>query len=138
MTIVIGNQAQQIVDTNYWETPQAASGYFYLSWNAGAARLLIPDNQKHILRETKKAKEVIISRGPWTEQGNRDAVELMWEDNSDAPFILILLAEQCDRMLPDTDQGRPFVVTAWTKAGQKARWPGKYRRVQGLPYLQPW
>ena len=61
------------------------------------------------------AREVIVSRGPWVAQGRRDAVELLCEDDSDSPFCLHLVAEQCDRLLPETDQGGGFGVIAWTR-----------------------
>ena len=134
----IRNQGQAITSTNYWDSDHAKAGYFYLSWNAGAARLLIPDNQKVALREMKTAHEVIISRGPWSDQGGRDALELLFEDGSDNPYSLLLVAEQCDRLIPATDQGGGFVVTAWTRGGVKGRWPGKYRVVPALPCLEPW
>lgn len=86
----------------------------------------------------KSAMEVIVSRGPWPEHGNREALELLFEDDSDAPFCLHLVAEQTDRLLPDTDQGGGFIIAAWTRGGLKQRWPGRYRRVDQLPCLQPW
>ena len=60
---------------------------------------------------------VIISRGPWTEMGQPDGLELMWEDGSDAPFCIQMLPSQYDRLIPDTDQGGGFQVVAWTRAG---------------------
>lgn len=136
--ITIENRGQAILTTDYWDTPHAHAGYLYLSWNAGAGRLLIPDRQKLLLREMKSAREVIVSRGPWPEHGNREALELLFEDDSDAPFCLHLVAEQTDRLLPDTDQGGGFVIAAWTRGGLKQRWPGRYRCVNQLPCLQHW
>lgn len=132
---MIGNKGQQIVNTNYWESEYARQGLFYLSWNAGAGRLLIPDDQKSIIREMKTAKMVIVSRGEW--QG-KDALELLFEDHSDNPFVINLVTEQTDRLIPKEQQGGGFVVTVWTKGGQKARFPGKYRVVNTLPYLKGW
>ena len=136
--ITFENRGQAIARTNYWDSEHAKAGYLYLSWNAGAGRLLIPDSQKPMLREMRSAREVIISRGPWADQGGRDALELLWEDDSDSPFCMHLVAEQTDRLLPDTDQGGGFVIAAWTRYGLKHRWPGRYRVVEQIPYLQPW
>jgi hypothetical protein len=136
--MIIKNRAQTILATDYWDSDHARAGYVFLSWNAGAGRVLIPDSQKALLRDMKPAREVIVSRGPWHDQGGREALELMWEDDSDAPFCLHLVAEQCDRLLPDTDQGGGFVITAWTRGGLKGRWPGRYRRVDRIPHLEPW
>ncbi len=38
--IEIGNKGTEIVKTNYWQLEPAKKGFCYLSWNAGAARLL--------------------------------------------------------------------------------------------------
>lgn len=134
----IRNQGQRIIATNYWDSEHAQKGYLYLSWNAGCARILVPDAAKSMLRELRGAKEVIISRGPWTDHGGRDALEILWEDGSDAPFCVHLVAEQCDQMIPDTDQDKEFAVAVWTRGGMKERWPGRYRCVDSLPCLKPW
>lgn len=135
---IIENNGSEIASTNYWQSEHARRGYFFLSWNAGACRLLVPDSQLAALAEMRGAHEVIISRGCWTDQGGRDAVELLWEDGSDNPLCLHLVAEQCDRLIPDTDQGGGFVVTAWTQDGQQGSWPGRYRTVETIPCLLPW
>lgn len=136
--LTIQNRGQAIANTNYWDSEHALAGYCYLTWNAGAARVLLPDAQKHLLPEMRSAKYVIISRGPWIDQGGRGALELLFEDGSDSPFCLHLVAEQCDRLIPETDQGGGFVVTVWTRGGEKLRMPGKYRTVDAIPSLEPW
>ncbi len=91
-----------------------------------------------MLREIRSAREVIVSRGPGLDQGGRDALELLWEDNSDSPYAVHLVAEQTDRLLPEEQQGGGFAVTAWTRGGMKGRWPGRYRVVPEIPCLEPW
>jgi hypothetical protein len=132
------NNGQAIAETNYWDSEQAQAGYCYLSWNAGTARLLIPDASKQFIPEMRSAKYVIVSRGPWHEQGGRDALELLFEDNSDSPFCLRLVAEQTDRLLPEDSQGGGFFVTIWMRGGEKLRLPGKYRIVATIPCLDQW
>lgn len=136
--IIVENAGQRLVRTNYWTSEHAARGLFYLTWNAGAGRLLVPDAQKSMLREMRSAEMVIVSSGPWIEHGDRPALELLFEDESDSPFCLHLVAEQTDRMLPDTDQGGGFVITAWTRGGEKGRWPWRYRKVDAIPCLDSW
>jgi hypothetical protein len=136
--MLIENHGQAIRSTTYWDSDQAKAGLLYLSWNVGAARLLIPDSAKPLLREMTGARLVIVSRGPWLEHGRRDALELLWEDGSDAPFCVHLVAEQTDRLIPEEQQGGGFAVTAWTRGGIKARWPGKYRVVPQIPDASPW
>lgn len=136
--LTITNKGQAIESTNYWDSEHAKAGYCYLSWNAGAARLLMPDALKPAIREMRTAQYVIVSRGPWREHGNRDALELLFEDGSDTPYCLHLVAEQTDRLLPEDNQGGGFVVTVWTRGGEKLRLPGKYRTVPDIPCLDPW
>lgn len=136
--IIIKNQGQSIVSTNYWNSDHAKAGYCFLSWNAGAARLLVPDRIESEIQEMRSARFVIVSRGPWIENGSRDALELLFEDGSDNPYCLHMVAEQTDRLLPEDNQGGSFFVTIWTKAGEKLRFEGKYRTVQSIPCLDPW
>ncbi|EAY3673144.1 hypothetical protein FGR80_23295, partial [Salmonella enterica] len=112
----IENEGQAVAGTDYWQSVQAQAGYVYLSWNAGAARLLVPDAAKHLLREMRGAEYVIISKGMLH---GRDALELIFEDGSDAPFVIHMLSEQCDRLLPENNQGGGFVVTVWTRGGNQ-------------------
>lgn len=136
--MIIQNRGQAIAHTDYWDSEHARAGFVFLSWNAGAARVLLPDSQKAMLRDMKTAKYVIVSRGPWPEQGNREALELLFEDHSDSPFAIHLVAEQCDRLIPESDQGGGFLVSVWTRGGLKLTVPGKYRVVPSLPALSPW
>ncbi len=136
--LTITNRGQALADTISWDSEHAHAGLLYLSWNAGAGRLLVPDAAKGYLREMRGASDVIVSRGPWTDQGGRDALELLWEDGSDSPFAVHLVAEQTDRLIPEYQQGGGFVVTAWTRGGLKGRWPGRYRVVGRIPDLTPW
>lgn len=138
MMLTIRNAGQRILSTDYWDSEHAQRGLMYLSWNAGAARLLLPDAIKGELREMRGARYVIISRGAWHEQGGRDALELLFEDGSDSPYVVHLVAEQTDRLLPEDNQGGGFSVTVWTRGGEKLRLPGKYREVDALPCLEPW
>lgn len=118
--IQIGNDGQKIVDTNYWDLDNAKSGAFYLSWNAGAGRLLVPDLRLHEVVEMKTA------------------IELLFEDDSDSPYSEHITIEQCDRSLPASDAGDDFVFLIYGRAGLLAEFTGKYRVVDSLPYLGAW
>lgn len=137
-TIQIQNNGPDIVSTDYWDSEHAQKGYCYLTWNAGAARLLVPDSLSPALTEMRTAKYVIISRGKWREKHDRDALELLFEDNTDSPYSMHIVAEQSDRLLPENNQGGGFIVTVWTRAGKQLEFPGKYRKVSRIPCLKPW
>ncbi|MBP8284012.1 MAG: hypothetical protein KAX46_08895 [Chromatiaceae bacterium] len=74
-----------------------------------------------------------VTSGPWVSEGDRDALELLWDDGSATPSAVHLVAEQTDRLIPEYQLGGGFVITAWTRAGQKGCWPGRYRVVAGDP-----
>ncbi|EIV0130083.1 hypothetical protein P6C68_005386 [Escherichia coli] len=65
-------------------------------------------------------------------------MELIFEDGSDASFVIHMLSGQCDRLLPENNQGGGFVVTVWTRGGNQLRYLGKYRVVENLPDVSPW
>lgn len=136
--LIIANDGERIANTNFWETVWAQNRSFFLSWNAGTGRLLVPDCHRGGLREMATAKYVIISRGPWKQQRGVDALELLFEDGSDNPYYVFIGTDQTDRLLSDYQQGGGFDVTIWTRDGESLRLPGKYRKVPALPCLRSW
>lgn len=141
--IQIENNGAEIIRTNYWSSEHAARGLFYLSINAGAFRLLVPDTWVQETGEWMSAKEVIISRGPWPAQGKSDAIEIIFEDYSESPYVVHIVSEQIDRMPLDTDRDRKgnpprWKFTAWTRKGKILELPCRYRIVKKLPFLKSW
>jgi hypothetical protein len=136
--MLILNDGPTVSETDYFDSPAAKAGYLYLSWNAGAARLLLPDNRHGWLNEMATAREVIISRGPWSAARGRDALELMFEDDSDAPFAIRLTMEQTDRLPTEAVIADGLELHVLTRNGQMLRLPARYRRVSAVPCMQPW
>lgn len=142
--MIITNHGPLIEASDYWESEYAARGVVYLSVNAGAFRLLLPDVLKPLLLDDmRSAREVVVSRGPWPEQGRDDALELLFDDGSTAPFSLHMGLEQVDRLPLDSDAGKQWIASVWT-APRRGR-PQKalerkayYRRVDRLPCLRPY
>ncbi len=134
--ITIVNDGQNIEQTNYFESPAAKAGYVFLSINAGAFRLLVPDSiAQALVEEIATANEVIISRGAWESQGNRDAFEIMFEDNSDSPYALHISANQAHTLPLASDADKQWVFTMWNSKGKIAEFPSWYRIVNRLPCL---
>lgn len=133
--ISIVNQGQAIKETNYWSSEYANKGLTFLSWNAGAARLLLPDSLNSVIQEVQSAQYVVISKGKLY---GKDALELMFEDHSDSPYCFHIMAEMTDRLIPEAEQGSGFYVALWTQKGQEMKLPGKYRTVETLPSLEQW
>jgi hypothetical protein len=138
--ITVGNKGQDLSPegTNYWDTEMAHLGHLFLSWNAGAGRLLVPDCLTSAIPEMLTGKLAVISRGAWPAGQKADAIEIMFDDDSNAPFSIHLAVEQCSQMLPDYDIGTEFPFTIWTRSGKVGEMPGQYRRADTLPCLKPW
>jgi len=134
--ILICNDGPRIQSTNYWATPHAAKGLLYLSWNAGAARLLVPAAQRSALLEMESAEYVAIRVGYWP-AGGGEAFELLFEDRSEAPYAVHLQTVQSDRLPPGAPGAVPVLFSAWTEAGVAFERPAFYQRVAQLPFLQP-
>ena len=131
--LVIANRGGDIRETNYFDTERAWHGFFFVSWNASVARILVPDTQRSVLLQMATGKECVITRGTLA---GADALELMFDDHSDVPFALCLGGWATDRWFASADQ--PFTVAAWTRDGKAGEWVGRYRTVEHLPCLQPW
>lgn len=136
--LTIENNGQEILSTNYWSSEHAARGYLYLSINAGAFRLMVPPAREADIIEMMSGHEAIISMGPWTDHGGREAVEIMFEDLSDNPYAVHIVSQQCDRLPTNADRNRTFVLTIWTVVGKQAEMPARLRIVKRIPWMRPW
>jgi len=133
--LYLKNHNQEITETNYWDTDQARKGILYLSWNGGAARLLVPEAMRSELAEMRTAQYVVLSQGPWRAAGE-EMLELMFEDDSDTPYAIHISARQSDRSV--LEDKREFVFAVWMRAGLQFALPGKYRKVASIPCRAKW
>jgi len=131
--IFIFNHGPAVTSTDYFDTQRAQQGYFFASWNAGALRLLVPDNQLAAVAEMATAKNVAITRG---RMAGREAYEILFDDETDTPFALTIDAENSDRHVGQESHGRHLDVHVYTRDGSAGVWPGRFR-VAALPCLQP-
>ena len=132
--LIIKNDGKDIKSANYWESAYAKNGFFYMSGNDNALRLLVPPSKMEIA--TVNASEAIISRGPWP-PNNGDAIEVMLEDGTDAPYCVHFGKEQCD-LLPEPGQ-EGLVFSLWGPGPKKlVELPCRYRHAPILPWLKPW
>ena len=138
-TLRIRNDGPAIVASDYWDSEYATAGAVYLSVNAGAFRLMMPDNQIDALADMRTGKLVIISRGPWPAQRRADAIEVLFDDGTDNPYALHIGTEQIDRLPLDANVGQPVMFSVWTR-GPKVQLalPALYRLSERLPDLRPW
>ena len=139
----IENNGPEIISTNYWSSRAANRGYVFLSINAGCFRLLVPTGKGIPIDDIRTARVVLITRGFWPEMGNRDALELLFEDYTDDPFVIDIVSEQTDRMPLDRDRDRPGQPPRWqfavyTEDGKIFDCPARYRKTRRLPFLKRW
>lgn len=129
MIISISNNGPDITATNYFETPHARRGLLYLSINAGALRILLPETvATEILKEVRQTV-VVVAKFGFNERIGREGVALWFEDGSENPFVFDLSREQCDRALPDDQHGKPVIVSIWTAGPVKrAHWGGRVEK----------
>jgi hypothetical protein len=116
--ISITNNGVEIVETNYWKTEAAKAGFCYLSWNAGAARLLVPQLSTIQLEDMCTAKFVVITP--------KDLVlEILFDDESDFPYLIQLDVRQCDRKITKQSGPMKFPLFVYTEKGKQFELPGK-------------
>lgn len=142
MIIEIVNHGPLIVSTNYWGSEMDRAGKLYASVNAGAVRLLLPRAMWSVIGEWRSAKYVICSRGPWPAHGVQEAVELLFEDGTDSPYVLTLTAESFDMLPGEPEPGREWVLSAWVLKDERPHKtyerPMRWRRSASIPDLRPW
>lgn len=138
--LTITNHGSLITASNFWETGAALRGRLYLSLNAGAIRLMVPDNQRARISDMRpRSKYVVVSFLPaekWREGAY--AVEWMVEDGRGDPWSCHLSPGQIDRMPLAEDVGREWIATVWDrKNGRPHKCLERPAYVQIVPSL-PW
>jgi hypothetical protein len=138
----ITNHGPLITATNYWRTEAERAGKLYCSVNAGTLRLLLPRTQFDLVGECRTSEYVIVSRGPWPEMGITEAVELIFEDHTDSPFVLHLSASSFDSLPGEPKAGEEWLLSMWVlkkdKPHKALERPCKWRRVKKIPDLSEW
>lgn len=137
--LAIQNDGPLILQTNFWETDWSANGLCFVSLNAGHFRLLLPPSVEQYLPDMQAAREVVISRGQWT-QHRREGMELLFDDGSANPFAIHCFPQQFDRLPLPEYAGREAVLTVWanrTGPTNMLSRPAYYRIVPAIPYLLP-
>ena len=130
----VTNYGASLLATNYYGSEWVQEGALLLSWNAGAARLLIPPAiLPACLAEIRGAELVVVSRGLFRDH---DCYELMFEDGSDTPYSIQISCEQTDFLIPARRES--FVLIVHSPDGAELVFPARYRQVAALPCRAPW
>lgn len=140
------NNLQRIAETNYWESEYAEAGVFYFSVCAGCIRMLMPERQGGLplgipgqkLDDSvfDTTKYVVVSRGDY---GGILGYEVLFEDETDTPFVIQTSLDQWSQLLPVGESGRIVPFHVYRNGCVLVReFEGRYRYVGRLPYLKPW
>ncbi len=136
--ISVTNDGPELISTNYWTSSEAKAGVCYFSVNAGCVRLLLPSTISSGLDDDvlDGTQYVIITRGRFE---GRDGYEVLFEDGSNSPFVIRVLANQWDRPIPAFESGRTDLGFDIYRDGKRIRQlTARFRAVATLPYWQPW
>lgn len=157
--LTIENRGKFLANTNYWDTQAAKLGYLYVSWNANACRILVPDVSLSMIDEMRTGKRAIIMAGEFkAEEVNRftnelDAhslslaqkngftkhgfygrgLDIVFDDGTTNPFSVLTRPEQVDRNLPASDSGKPLDMLIYTRRGVVHHIPCIYLDVGSIP-----
>lgn len=110
--ITIENDGNIIRKTNFWDTAWAKKGLFFLSGNAGAWRLLVPDKCQIQLPEMATGKYAEMELSAYA---GVPAVTIWFEDGTRSPFRLLLDLRSVNRMITPTKSRSPLLI--YTRKG---------------------
>ena len=126
-------------DTTYWETDASKENDYYLVFNNNYYALLLPEamDKWEWLVEIVEAETVIITKGNYN--GKNDCFELMFCDNIDTPFSIILSNEQvsCESPLREGWHGHLDIYTGGLYDCRNYFDRVYYRVANTLPFGKP-
>lgn len=157
--LTIENRGKFLANTNYWDSQAAKLGYLYVSWNAGACRILVPDASLSMVDEMRTGKGAIVMAGQFKAEGveaftqELDAhslslaqknghtqhgfygrgLDIVFDDGTDNPFSFLTRPEQVDRNLPESDSGKTLELLIYTRSGVVHQLPCIYLDVGSIP-----
>ena len=139
--IATENDGPLILSSTYWGSEYDQAGKPYCSVNAGCLRVLVPQSDRTLIDEARKCQFVTLSRGPWPAAGAAEAVEILFEDDSDSPYAVHLTSASFDSLPARPLQGQEWTITLWEllqgKPHRVALRRCLWRRVPQLPWLKP-
>ena len=126
-----------LTDTDYWDSELCKNGFYYMAFNNGVYSLLIPEAKTDILDEIRQAHAVVITKGNYKER--RNCFEIMFDDSSETPFMMILESEQV--LLHPTEEHKGWKGIFIIYIGdlrKKCQFDSVYyRTAENIPFLKP-
>lgn len=136
--LVIENNGPVVRSTNYWESSFAKAGGLYCSANAGVIRLLVPRQHERFIPEMQSGYEVLVTQGRSEYTQKPNALELLWDDGSDAPFSMQVGARQHDGVIDPLSVGHHAHCHAYIRGYRGTPqlagvWPARLHTAPSLP-----
>jgi hypothetical protein len=103
----------------------------------GTYSLLIPENKDDLLTELTEAQSVVITRGNYN--GKSDYFEVMFEDNTETPYMILLSNEQFSRVSPLKEgwNGHFYIYVGSLNKCKRDFDKVYYRVADTLPFCNP-
>jgi len=126
-----------ITDTTFFETDLCEAGYYHLVFNMNTYSLFIPDGKDDWLAEVVEAESVVITKGSYN--GKNDCFEIMFEDNTETPFMIIISDEQFSRISPLEEgwNGHLYIFAGSLNNCKQKHENVHYRVADSLPFCKP-
>ena len=143
--LLIDFDGKNVSENNFYETSANRLGLFYCATTCGALHLFIPQKVsdgepgEHVLNEMISAEYVIASI--CEEESSRHYIELLFEDNTQTPYVLFLAKGQvCPGISREDDNSTDLECQIHVApVGEvAATFPLRVRFVDHLPYTKPW
>ena len=114
-----------------------SKGFYYLVHNNGKYFLLLPKWNERVINEMQTGNHIIITRG--SHEGHKDSFEIVFDDNSENPYAILLSDEQFTRITPLKEgwNGTLYVYSGDLDECKLIFYNVYYRISDNLPSLQP-
>jgi hypothetical protein len=86
------------LETTYFNTEMCTKGFYYLVHNNEKYFLILPKWNERVINEMQTGNHVVITRG--SHEGHKDSFEIVFDDNSENPYAVLLRDEQFTRITP--------------------------------------
>jgi hypothetical protein len=87
-----------MTNTTYWENGFCEGNDYYLVFNKKIYSLLVPEEKYEWMVEIVDAQTAIITKGSYN--GKKDCYEIMFQDNIETPYTIILSDDQFECVTP--------------------------------------
>ena len=125
------------LETTYFDTDMCKKGFYYLVHSNDKYFLLLPKWNERVINEMQTGNHVVITRG--SHEGHKDSFEIVFDDNSENPYAVLLRDEQFTRITPLKEgwNGTLYVYSGDIDECRFIFYNVYYRITDNLPCFEP-